>query len=199
MAAVQLLEVKFPEQSIEIYTFEKDLDALRLACAHPQRFPHTRHALPHTLLKKGQWEKNSLRVQLLEGDFEKQISRASPADILFWDPFGQKVNQEMWSREIFDKVFQLSSPKAQLVTYSASTATRARLLDASWYVGEIPGTGIRKHSTLASKKQASNCLNRDFLRKMQVAAEQRESLHEEFIESGMLKRLKKHPQFAAQS
>ncbi|MEY4668702.1 MAG: Queuine tRNA-ribosyltransferase [Pseudomonadota bacterium] len=145
------------ERPIKIVSFENDLDSLRLALQHPWYFAHLRHGAPHQLLKDGRWQssKHPLTWELQHGDFMDRCDEADAPDIIWFDPFSSKVDSPMWTMPVLAKVLSLTRGKAtSLHTYSSSTAIRASLLHAGWFVGRGVGTGMKRETTKAYTVEA---------------------------------------------
>jgi queuine tRNA-ribosyltransferase len=158
MAAIQCFERCFAEQGeknlrpLRLVSFECDLNPLTLAAKYPGRFPHLRHRAPFQILASGKWRhtSNLLQWELLNGDFPSLIESAAVPDVIFYDPFSFKTNPALWTTEIFSRVFKRCLPKsAELYTYSASTAVRAALLTAGFFVAAGAGTGPKSATTIA--------------------------------------------------
>ncbi|MGZ8426506.1 MAG: MnmC family methyltransferase [Candidatus Binatia bacterium] len=90
------------------------------------------------------------RWQLLQGDFRDLIESAAIPDLIFYDPFSFKTDAELWTGEIFARIFArcLAKP-AELYTYSAATAVRVALLSARFWVAQGVGTGPKSETTIA--------------------------------------------------
>ena len=143
MAAIHCFERCYGEKEesalrpLRLVSFEYDLDPLILAATYPACFPHLRHGAPSKLLENGAWRHttNLLQWELLKGDFRDYIESATIPDLIFYDPFSSKTDSMLWTGEIFTRIFERSLPKsAELYTYSASTAVRAALLTAGFFV-----------------------------------------------------------------
>ncbi len=158
MAVVQCFERCYAEidgatpRQLRLISFELDLDPLLLATKHSAYFPHLHHGAPSKILAHGSWQHDSqlLRWELRRGDFRDFIDSAAPPDFIFYDPFSYKADSELWTGEIFARVFQRCSVKpAELYTYSASTAVRVALLSAGFCVAQGVGTGPKSETTIA--------------------------------------------------
>jgi queuine tRNA-ribosyltransferase len=158
MAAIQCFERCFAAQGeknlrpLRLVSFECDLNPLALAAKYPGHFPHLRHRAPFQILASGKWRhaSNLLQWELLKGDFPSLIESAAVPDVIFYDPFSFKTNPALWTAEIFARVFKRCLPKsAELYTYSASTAVRAALLTAGFFVAAGAGTGPKSTTTIA--------------------------------------------------
>jgi queuine tRNA-ribosyltransferase len=139
-------------RSVHLVSFENNLDSIRLALRHPSLFTHLRHGAPHELLQSFQWESKvaPLRWTLISGDFKETLEEAPTPDLVYYDPFSYKTDSELWTLGCFQKVFQKCQNHAtEIFTYSASTAVRAGLLGAGFFVAKGVGTGPKSETTIA--------------------------------------------------
>ncbi len=151
MAAINAFEeLENPGRPLHIVSFEIDLDSFKLALRHAGRFPHLQHAAPATLLKEGAWNGKSIRWRLVEGDFLLKMDEAPAPEVIYFDPFSYKTDSDLWTLKTFKKIFACARrEETQLFTYSASTAVRAKLLAAGFYVAKGIGTGPKANTTWA--------------------------------------------------
>lgn len=157
MAAIRCFEsCAAPDDStlrpLHLVSFERDLDPLALAVKKSGHFAHLRHAAPSRMLESGEWRHASGRChwEMLKGDFRESIESAPTPDLIFYDPFSYKTDAALWTVEIFARIFQRALPEsAELYTYSASTAVRAALLAAGFFVAQGVGTGPKSDTTIA--------------------------------------------------
>jgi queuine tRNA-ribosyltransferase len=164
MAAVRCWEALqatgAPLRPLRIVSYERDLDALRLAVRESARFPHLHHAAPSTLLRQSGWAHASGGLQwvLLAGDFQEQLAGAPRPDLIFYDPFSYKTDGPLWTAGIFARIFRAAMPgKSALYTYTTSTAIRAALLWAGFHVARGAPTGPKNETTMACT--APSCLS----------------------------------------
>lgn len=137
---------------LQLVSFEIDLDPLRLACKHPVKFPHLCQGAPHRILRDGTWKSPCGRLtwELLEGDFLQEMEKAAAPDLIYYDPFSSKTDHRLWTPESFSQVFRHCADRAtELYTYSTSTAVRAALLCAGFFVGPGAPTGPKLETTRA--------------------------------------------------
>jgi len=143
---------------LRLISFEHNLDALTLAAKHSGCFPHLHHRAPSKILADGSWQHPSQLLQwdLLKGDFRDFIETAALPDLIFYDPFSYKSDAALWTGEIFARIFGrcLAKP-TELYTYSASTAVRATLLHAGFFVAQGIGTGPKNETTIAFNRAES--------------------------------------------
>jgi queuine tRNA-ribosyltransferase len=157
MAAIQCYEEQAaigPIRPMRLISFENDLDSLRLALRHDDKFPYLRHAGPVGILEKGEWESKrneGLSWQLVAGDFLETVRRAAlPPDLIFYDMFSSKTHGEQWTMEIFRRLFAACRGRAtEMFSYTHSTAARAALLAAGFYVAKGRPAGAKEETTIA--------------------------------------------------
>ncbi|MDR3606628.1 MAG: tRNA guanosine(34) transglycosylase Tgt [Oligoflexia bacterium] len=162
MAAIHCFEAQgAPARGLKIVSFERDLDPLRLASLHPVRFPHLRHGAPYRLLEESRWESSNqlLQWELLEGDFLDHLESAPMPDLIFYDPFSSKTDSALWTPSVFSRIYrrclsQEENHAVELMTYSASTAVRAALLSAGFFVARGAATGPKSDTTLAVTRRS---------------------------------------------
>ncbi|MDB6155855.1 MAG: queuine tRNA-ribosyltransferase [Chthoniobacteraceae bacterium] len=157
MAAVRCYEeqaAKGPVRPMRILSFENDLNSLRLAFLHDDRFPYLRHSGPAGILKEGQWQSKQhpgLSWQLISGDFLSTMEKA-PAlpGLIFFDMFSSKTSADQWTIEAFRKLLAACRGEpAELFTYTCSTAIRAALLAAGFHVAKGRNAGEKLETTIA--------------------------------------------------
>jgi queuine tRNA-ribosyltransferase len=152
MALVRVLDAADQHVPVELVSFERDLDALRLALANLKQFVHLRHAAPNVVNARGRFERPGLSWRLCEGDFAETFARQPPPDVIFWDPFSVKVDRPMWSFALFRALHAHVAARGtmtELFTYSASTALRSSLLAAGFFVARGVASGAKEETTIA--------------------------------------------------
>lgn len=158
MAAIACFETMYAQRGasalrpVRLISFERDLDPLILATQKSARFPHLQHAAPHGLLDSGCWKHASglLSWELVEGDFLARFDAAPAPDLVFYDPFSPKTDHALWSSDVFDRLARHGGHRRmELYTYTASTAVRAALLWAGFWVAAGVGIGPKATTTIA--------------------------------------------------
>ncbi|HNX76712.1 MAG TPA: tRNA guanosine(34) transglycosylase Tgt [Candidatus Rifleibacterium sp.] len=158
MAAVRCFEKLLAEKGSEdirrmrLISFECDLDPLALAFRNNKNFPHLFHGAPAKLLEKSRWEHSSglCQWELCKGDFLELFEQAAVPDLVYFDPFSAKTDTSFWTYETFARLFKhFNDARAELYTYSTSTAIRAALLSAGFFVASGIGTGPKESTTIA--------------------------------------------------
>ncbi len=149
-----------PGSAIRLLSFENALGGILTALdgehRHPGPFPwllraEALGAFPR-LLETGQWRDPSGHLQwdLRTGDFFTLLKPEDQADLIFWDFYAPKSCESLWSIDAFRRTRPLCAKQGRLHTYSSSTATRAALILAGWYVGYGRGTNMKSETTVAS-------------------------------------------------
>jgi queuine tRNA-ribosyltransferase len=146
-------------RGLRIVSFENDLDALRLACRNIKHFPYLRHGGPGGLLERGAWNSKKypgLHWNLVAGDFRESMATAAhPPELIFFDPFSGRTHAEAWTLDSFRRLFAACADRdVELFTYSASTAARAAMLGAGFYVAKGRATDVKSESTIAFTEAA---------------------------------------------
>ena len=186
------------ERALLLYSFERDLDALRLACANHEAFPRLRHGGPAGILERGGWSRGSIRWELLHGDFRERLADAAAPDLVIYDPFPTRVDGPLWSTAMFRRIREVCGERStSLHTYSRATGVRAALLDAGWFVGPGPATGPKSETTIAwTRPDLGPLLGRDFLAKWQISSAPWPPDLDPDDRAAFSARLSAHPQWA---
>ena len=69
----------------------------------------------------------------------EEFKSDTPYDLVYFDAFAPSAQLELWSLEIFQKMFGLMSSGAVLVTYCAKGDVRRAMIAAGFRVEKIPG------------------------------------------------------------
>ena len=155
------------QKNLKLFSFESDLDPLRLALKHPDKFTYLRHPAPHKLLTEGRWQTEGLEWILVPGDFRAEQFRVEKPDLVFYDLFSQNSAPRNWSLDAFQSLYEVSAGKEmELYTYSSSTAVRATILASGFFVAKGVGSGNLAETSIAfngPKKAGMNLLGADWL------------------------------------
>jgi queuine tRNA-ribosyltransferase len=199
MAAVKCFESLKAPAGLKIFSFENDLDSLKLASRFVSFFPHLKHSAPHLLLSEGQWTSpcGKLEWKLLPGDFRARMKDAPKPDFIYYDMYSSKTNSGFWSQDFFRELFAVCG-NSELFTYTASTAARAALLSAGFYVSKGCGSGPKQETTIASTRAGNReHLGFDWLEKWKRSQAKFPHDVEPHGQLEFEKRILNHPQFQA--
>jgi queuine tRNA-ribosyltransferase len=152
LAAIECYEGAKAERPLHVISFENDLDPFRLAAAHIESFPYLRSELVNTIIGHGEWRADDEKLiwKLRSGDFLATMNNAPAPDIIFYDMFSPKVSPELWTTGVFRNLFDICHDRpTELFTYTCSTANRAALLAAGFFVARGRNAGEKIETTIA--------------------------------------------------
>ncbi|MFN7684481.1 MAG: tRNA guanosine(34) transglycosylase Tgt [Oligoflexia bacterium] len=208
MAAIQALESCQDSSSrLILVSFERDLDPMLLATSHPHSFPHLKHRAPHLLLQKGCYSSPDERLewQLVQGDFEKTaFEQKFLPDFVFYDPFSSRTDGPLWDWQFLQKLRLLWNGRAvRVANYSNSTAQRASVLAAGFWIASGPASARRPDTSIWLTPEAASgsdwkarLLGVDWLERWQrSSAPAPESVLGSSQREEFLALVRRHPQF----
>lgn len=101
------------------------------------------------------WEKtqelNETFILTKRKQFFQDIHDIEKYDLIYFDAFGFPVQPELWSEEIFKKMFCALLPNRTLVTYACRTSIRKAMLSAGFQVEKLPGAPGKREMLRANK------------------------------------------------
>ena len=106
-------------------------------------------------MHKKEWGKSFLLNETFElikqQMFFQDINYKEQFDLIYFDAFGYRVQPELWSVEIFKKMYDALLPKGILVTYAARTVIKKALIEVGFSVEILPGPPGKREMTRATK------------------------------------------------
>ena len=72
-------------------------------------------------------------------------------DLVYYDAFGPRVQPELWTEDIFKKIYHWLSPGGIFVTYCAKGQVKRDLKSAGFIVESLPGPPGKREMTRATK------------------------------------------------
>lgn len=146
------LNIKVRYNGVEAYPISsEELDQLNyLACLDAEDFKSQFQKM-HT----SYWETDiSLSEDFIlkkrKLDFS-EIQDVSTYDLVYFDAFGPRVQPELWSEDIFNKMFMAMAPNSFLVTYSAKGSVRRAMQAVGFSVERLPGPPGKREMLRAAK------------------------------------------------
>nr|WP_199002464.1 tRNA (5-methylaminomethyl-2-thiouridine)(34)-methyltransferase MnmD [Flavobacterium sp. ASV13] len=73
-------------------------------------------------------------------------------DLIYFDAFGYRVQPELWSTEIFRKMYNSLKPNGVLVTYAARGVVKRSMIEVGFTVEKLAGPPGKREMFRASKK-----------------------------------------------
>lgn len=72
-------------------------------------------------------------------------------DLVFFDAFAPRVQPEMWTKEVFEKLYASMNPGGILVTYCSKGEVRRNMIAAGFSVEKLPGPPGKREMIRARK------------------------------------------------
>jgi len=83
--------------------------------------------------------------------FFEQIDDEDKFDLIYFDAFGYRVQPDLWSTEIFRKMYKSLKSKGTLVTYAARGLVKRSLIEVGFKVEKLPGPPGKREMFRATK------------------------------------------------
>ncbi|MBI1837654.1 MAG: tRNA (5-methylaminomethyl-2-thiouridine)(34)-methyltransferase MnmD [Flavobacteriia bacterium] len=92
------------------------------------------------------------RLNKLEEKIQNSLLKANTLDLVYFDAFGPRAQIEMWTTEIFNKLFEAIKPNGFLVTYCAKGQVKRDLKSVGFEIEPLPGPPGKREMTRAWKR-----------------------------------------------
>lgn len=83
--------------------------------------------------------------------FFDEIDDVEQFDLIYFDAFGYRVQPELWSTAIFQKMYTALRPGGKLVTYAARGVVKRSMIEVGFTVEKLPGPPGKREMFRASK------------------------------------------------
>ncbi len=83
--------------------------------------------------------------------FFDEIDDVEQFDLIYFDAFGYRVQPELWSTAIFQKMHTALRPGGKLVTYAARGVVKRSMIEVGFTVEKLPGPPGKREMFRASK------------------------------------------------
>lgn len=83
--------------------------------------------------------------------FFNEINDKNQFDLIYFDAFGARVQPELWTEEIFEKMYKSLKTGGVLVTYSAKGSVRRAMQSVGFIVERLPGPPGKREMLRATK------------------------------------------------
>ena len=107
------------------------------------------------LIHECEWEINNKISTLFSltkrKQFIEQINDHDKFDLIYFDAFGYRVQPELWSTDIFRKMYKSLKSKGTLVTYAAKGVVKRSLIEVGFKVEKLPGPPGKREMFRATK------------------------------------------------
>lgn len=106
-------------------------------------------------LHKVSWEEKHTITEKFEltkrQQFFQDIKDKDAYQLIYFDAFGARVQPELWTEEIFSKMFDALQEGGGLVTYAAKGSVRRAMIAAGFTVERLPGPPGKREMLRATK------------------------------------------------
>lgn len=106
-------------------------------------------------LHKTSWEQTQVITPFFKlykrEQFFDAIKDISEYQLIYFDAFGARVQPELWTEEIFRKMYTALQEKGVLVTYAAKGSVRRALQSVGFTVERLPGPPGKREMLRATK------------------------------------------------
>lgn len=133
------------EQLGYIPSSEQQHDAELFKQLHTAPWEKEIRLTPHFTLLKQETDANLLKA-------ETDINKLSSFDVIYFDAFAPEKQPEMWSQELFNRLYVLLNKDGILTTYCAKGIIRRMLQAAGFTVERLPGPPGGKREILRARK-----------------------------------------------
>ncbi|WP_433812974.1 tRNA (5-methylaminomethyl-2-thiouridine)(34)-methyltransferase MnmD [Flavobacterium johnsoniae] len=107
-------------------------------------------------MHKSEWDEKieiSSRFSLTKRkQFFDEINDLEIFDLIYFDAFGYRVQPELWSTEIFQKMYNSLKPNGVLVTYAARGVVKRSMISVGFTVEKLAGPPGKREMFRAFKK-----------------------------------------------
>ena len=86
-----------------------------------------------------------------ENKMFQEISYKNQFDLIYFDAFGFRVQPELWSVEIFQKMYDAMKSGGILVTYACRTSIKNAMKEVGFTVEKLPGAPGKREMLRAIK------------------------------------------------
>ena len=83
--------------------------------------------------------------------FFQDIEDKNKYDLIYFDAFGFPLQPELWSEEIFKKMYDALLPKGTLVTYACRSTIKNAMLSVGFSIEKLPGAPGKREMLRATK------------------------------------------------
>ena len=83
--------------------------------------------------------------------FFQDITDVNQFDLIYYDAFGFRVQPELWSLEIFQKMYSALKIGGVLVTYACRSSIKKAMIESGFTVEKLPGAPGKREMLRATK------------------------------------------------
>lgn len=110
----------------------------------------------YTKLMKADWGEfqsiySNFELKKIQADFLAFNYPKNEFDLIYFDAFGARVQPDLWTEELFEKLYKSMKTGSLLTTYSAKGSVRRALTSVGFEVEKRPGPPGKREMLIAKK------------------------------------------------
>ncbi len=94
---------------------------------------------------------NKFFLKKITGELQSHQFNSTKFDLVYFDAFGPRVQPEMWTTEIFEKIYKAMNTNGILVTYCAKGEVKRTLKNVGFTLESLKGPPGKREMTRAVK------------------------------------------------
>ncbi len=157
-AFITFLESKKMQQSIDyvgVEAYPVSVDEV-LLMNYVSELKATQESTVFDIMHTSNWgEKLNLSTNFSltkRKQFFEEINDIEAFDLIYFDAFGYRVQPELWSTAIFEKMYQALKPQGVLVTYAARGVVKRSMIEVGFTVEKLAGPPGKREMFRAIKR-----------------------------------------------
>ena len=125
---------------VEAYPIKED-ELLRLNFVNELDCRNLSHKFEEMHLSPWEkWQSVTDKFHLYKNQmFIHNVHAVEAFDLIYFDAFGARVQPELWTADIFSKMYRALKPGGKIVTYSAKGSVRRAMQEVGFDVERLPG------------------------------------------------------------
>ena len=156
-ATLYYISKNFSDIKVNIFSPELDFDLVKSLkdFRYPKEFEDIKNfkKIVNAISNNQKYENENIKIEVFVGDARKYIRSFQEDffDIVYQDAFSSDVNFELWTKEYFSDIFNISKNSSIITTYAISTNIRLSMHEAGFFIHETRPT--KRKITLAFKNR----------------------------------------------
>ena len=135
---------------IHVVSVEKDYSLINIVNNTPILFPLSGYDIVRRVFKKP-YKNFSLELYIQDA-VSLIYSLKGTFDVIYFDPFSKKHNSDMWSLNIFNKLYSLLDDGGVLMTYASGKQIKEDLIEAGFKISSLQSLGARFQPATKAEK-----------------------------------------------
>ena len=146
--AIELFPLKAQEYESLNYTTQLQQDALQSYFMQMHECAWEKDIIIHPLFTLHKTNQSLLNLSTNQ---PPNKSTNQPFNLIYFDAFAPNAQPELWTQEVFEKMFHLLADKGVLVTYCSKSDVHRAMMAAGFMVEKLPGPAGKREILRAVK------------------------------------------------